>query len=144
MCVKPLTGLYVRICVDPSLAGVKCWYRLTGLYVRIFDVYMWYCALINYLYVFSNNFKIWIYIYMCVCSVVPYMFGKLYQIFWVKLWNQTRALLDSILMYIVYNCLLDVWLTPSITIFRLKFSWGTEPLDYFVRCKVEHGSCRQR
>ena len=145
MCVNPLTGLYVRICVDPSPAKVRCWYRLTGLYVRICDMYMWYCALINYLYVFSNNFKIWIYIYIyiCVCSVVPYMFGKLYQIFWVKLWNQTRALLDSILLYIVYNCLLDVWLTSSITIFRLKFSWGTEPLDYFVRYKVERGSCRQ-
>ena len=86
----------------------------------------------------------YIYIYIYVCSVVPYMFGKLYWIFWVKLWNQTRALLDSIRLYIVYNCLLDVWLTPSITIFRLKFSWGTEPLDYFVRCKVERGSCRQR
>ena len=87
---------------------------------------------------------IYIYICVCVCSVVPYMFGKLYRIFWVKLWNQTRALLDSILMYIVYNCLLDVWLTPSITIFRLKFSWRTELLDYFVRCKVERGNCRQR
>ena len=81
------------------------------------------------------------YIYMC--SVVPYMFGKPYRIFWVKLWNQTRALLDSILLYIVYNCLLDVWLTPSITIFRLKFSWGTEPLDCFVRCKVERESFRR-
>ena len=139
--------MYVRICVDPSPAGVRCWYLLTESYVRICDVYMWHCALINYLYVFSNNFKIWIYIYVCVCvcvcSVVPYIFGKLYWIFWVKLWNQTRALLDSILLYIVYNCLLDVWLTPSITIFRLKFSWGTEPLDYFVRCKVERGSYRQ-
>ena len=135
MCVNLLTGLYVRICVDPSPAGVRCWYPLTGLYVRICDVYMWHCALINYLYVFSNNFKIWIYIYIymcvcvcvyvCVCSVVPYMLGKLYQIFWVKLWNQTHALLDSILLYIVYNYLLDVWLTPSITIFILKFSWGT-------------------
>ena len=115
-----------------------CWYPLTGLYVRICNVYMWYCALINYLCVFSNNFKIWIYIYMC--SVVPYMFGKPYRIFWVKLWNQTRALLDSILLYIVYNCLLNVWLTPLITIFRLKFSWGTKPLDYFVRCKVERRS----
>ena len=135
MCVNLLTGLYVKICVDPSPAGVRCWYPLTGLYVRICDVYIWYYALINYLYVFSNNFKIWIYIYIymcvcvcvyvCVCSVVPYMLGKLYQIFWVKLWNQTHALLDSILLYIVYNCLLDVWLTPSITIFILKFSWGT-------------------
>ena len=75
-----------------------------------------------------------------MCSVVLYMFGKLYRIFWVKLWNQTRTLLDSIPLYIVYNCLLDVWLTPSITISKLKFSWGTEPLDCFLRCKVEHGS----
>ena len=136
----------MRICVDPSPIWVRCWYPLTGLCVKICDMYMWHCALINYLYVFSNNFKIWIYIYiyMCVCLVVPYMFGKLYRIFWVKLWNQTRALLDSILLYIVYNCLLDVRLTPSITIFRLKFSWGTKPVDYFVRCKVERGSCRQR
>ena len=89
------------------------------------------------------------YIYVCVCvcvcvySMVLYMFGKLYRIFWVKLWNQTHALLDSIPLYIVYNCLLDVWLTPSITIFRLKFSWGTEPLDCFIRCKVERGSFRR-
>ena len=63
---------------------------------------------------------------------------------WVNLWNQnTRALLDSILLCIVYNCLLDVWLTPSITIFRLKFNWGTEALDCFVRCKVERGSFRR-
>ena len=142
--------MYVRICVDPSLVGARCWDPLTESYVRICDVYMWHCALINYLYVLSNEFKIWLYICVCVCvcvcvcSVVPYMFGKLYRIFWVKLWNQTCVLLDSILLYIVYNCLLDVWLTPSITIFRLKFSWGTEPLDYFVKCKVERGSCRQR
>ena len=102
-------------------AGVRCWYPLIGLYVRICDVYIWHCALINYLYVFSNNFNIWLY----MCLVVPYMFGKLYRIFWVKLWNQTRALLNSFPLYIVYNCLLDVWFTPSITIFRLKFSWGT-------------------
>ena len=139
MCVNPLTGLYVRICTDPSLAGVRCWYPLTGLYVRICDMYMWHYALINYLYVFLNNFKIWLY----MCLVVLYMFGKLYRIFWVKLWNQTHALLDSIPLYILYNYLLDVWLTPSITIFRLKFSWGTEPLGCFVRCKVERGSFRR-
>ena len=82
------------------------------------------------------------YIYMC--SVVPYMFRKLYQIFWVKLWNQTRALLDSIPLYIMYNCLLDVWLTPiNYNFFKLKFSWGTKPLDCFVRCKVERGSFRR-
>ena len=129
----------MRICVDPSLAGIRCWYPFIGLYVRICDVYMWHCALINYLYVFSNNFNIWLY----MCLVVPYMFGKLYRIFWVKLWNQTRALLNSFPLYIVYNCLLDVWFTPSITIFRLKFSWGKESLDCFVRCKVERGSFRQ-
>ena len=133
----------MRICVDPLPAGVRCWYPLIWLYVRICDVYMWHCALINYLYVFSNNFKIWLYIYVCVCSVVPYMFGKLYRIFWVKLWNQTHALLDSIPLYIVYNCLLDVWLTPLITIFRLNFSWWAKPLDCFVRCKVERGSFRR-
>ena len=149
ICVNLLTGLYMRICVDSSLAGVRCWYPLTGLYVRICDMYMWHCALINYLYVFLNNFKIWFYIYMCVCvcvcvcSVVLYIFGKLYRIFWVKLWNQTRILLDSIMLYIVYNCLLNMWLTPSITIFRLKFSWGIEPLDCFVRCKVKRGSFRR-
>ena len=54
--------------------------------------------------------------------------------------QNTYALLDFILLCIVYNCLLDVWLTPSITIFRLKFSWGAELWDYFVRCKVERGS----
>ena len=140
MCVNPLTGLYVRICVDPSPAGVRCWYPLTGLYVRICDVYMWYCALINYLCVFSNNFKIWIYI--CVQWFLICL-ENYYRIFWVKLWNQTRTLLNSIPLYIVYNCLLDVWLTPSITIFRLKFSWGTEPWDCFVRCKVERGSFRR-
>ena len=57
ICVNPLTRLYVRICVDPSPAGVRCWYPLTGLYVRICDVYMWHCALINYMYVISNDFK---------------------------------------------------------------------------------------
>ena len=41
MCVNLLIGLYVRIYVDLSLAGVRCWYPLTGLYVRICDVYMY-------------------------------------------------------------------------------------------------------
>ena len=40
-CWYPLIGLYVRICVDLSPAGVRCWYPLTGLYVRICDVYMY-------------------------------------------------------------------------------------------------------
>ena len=60
---------------------------------------------------------------------------------WVNLRNQkTRALLDSILLCTVYNCLLDLWLTPSIAIFRLKFNWETETLDLFIKCKVERGS----
>ena len=46
-----------------------------------------------------------------------------YIIEWITLWNlNTHALLDSILLCIVYNWLIDVWLTPSITIFRLQFS----------------------
>ena len=142
MCVNPLTGLYVRICVNPSPAGVRCWYPLKGLYVRICDVYMWYCALINYLYVFSNNFKIWIYIYICVQWFLICLEN---YIEYFELNCEIKLVPCLTLFYcIVYNCLLDVWLTPSITIFRLKFSWGTEPLDYFVRYKVERGSCRQR
>ena len=54
--------------------------------------------------------------------------------------QNTRTLLDSIPLCILYNYLLNVWLTSSITIFILKFSWGTKPLDCFVRCKVERGS----
>ena len=34
--------------------------------------------------------------------------------------KNTCALLDSIPLYILYNYLLDVWLTPSITIFMIK------------------------
>ena len=73
---------------------------------------------------------IYIYVCVCVCSVVPYMFGKLYWIFWVKLWNQTRALLNSILLHIVYNCLLDVWLTPSMT--EGGRLWCPDLIDYVM------------
>ena len=105
---------YVMCICDTVLWSIICMYfRIT----LIFD----------YIYVFSGSLYVW----------------KLYRIFWVKLWNQTRALFDSIPLCIMYSCLLDVWLTPSITIFRLKFSWGTEPLDCFVRCKVECGSFRR-
>ena len=132
-------GLDVGICSED---------RMWEYVMCICDTVLW--SIICMCFRITLRFE-YIYIYMCVCvcvcvcvcSVVPYMFGKLYWIFWVKLWNQTRALLDSIRLYIVYNCLLDVWLTPSITIFRLKFSWGRKPLDYFVRYKVERGSCRQ-
>ena len=117
--------------------GIRSQDRMWEYVMCICDTVLW--SIICMCFRITLRFE---YIYMC--SVVPYMFGKLYRIFWVKLWNQTRALLDSILLYIVYNCLLDVWLTSSITIFRLKFSWGSEPLDYFVRYKVKRGSCRQR
>ena len=139
MCVHPLTGLYVRICVDPSPVGVRCWYSLIGLYVRICDVYMWYCALINYLYVFSNNFKIWLYIcvqwfFICLENYIEYFE-----------WNCEIKL---VLCLTLFRCILSIiayWMCGSphqLQIFRLKFSWGTEPLDCFVRCKVERGSFR--
>ena len=38
--------------------------------------------------------------------------------------QNTRALLDSIPLCILYNHLQDVWLTPSITIFQIKVLWG--------------------
>ena len=114
ICSQDCMWEYVMCICDTVLWSIIC-------------MYFWITLRFDYIHVFSGS----------------YMFGKLYRIFWVKLWNQTRALLDSILLHIVYNCLLDVWLTLSITIFRLKFSWGTEPLDCFVRCKVERGSFRR-
>ena len=129
--------------LDISIRSQDCMWEYV---ICICDTVLW--SIICICFRITLKFD-YIYLYMCVCvcvcvfSVVLYMFGKLYRIFWVKLWNQTRALLDSIMLYIVYNCLLDVWLTPSITIFRLKFSWGTEPLDCFVKCKVMHGSFRR-
>ena len=38
MYVSQLTGMYVRLGVDLSSTGVRCWYSLTGLYVRICDM----------------------------------------------------------------------------------------------------------
>ena len=49
--------------------------------------------------------------------------------------KNTCALLDSIPLCILYNYLLDVWLTPSITIFRLKCSW--EYRTFGSLCKVQ-------
>ena len=118
--------------------GIRSQDRMWEYVMCICDTVLW--SIICMCFRITLRFE---YIYIYVCSVVPYIFGKLYRIFWVKLWNQTHALLDSILLFIVYNYLLDVWLTPSITIFKLNFSWETDPLDYFVRCKVERGSCRQ-
>ena len=131
-------GLYVRISVDPSPVGVRCWYPLTWLYVRIYDMcicdtMLWsiICMCFQMILRFDYICNKWF--IMCLENYIWYH--------WVNLWNQnTCALLDSILLCIMYNCLLDVWLTPSITIFRLKFSWKTETLDLFVRCKVEHRS----
>ena len=50
--------------------------------------------------------------------------------------QNTSALVNSILLCILYNYLLDVWLTPSITIFfRLKCSWEYRTFGSF--CKVQ-------
>ena len=53
--------------------------------------------------------------YICIKWFIICFGKKLYLISlneFVKNQN-THALLDSILLCIVYNCLLDVWLTPS-------------------------------
>ena len=107
MCVNPLTGLYVRICVDPSPAGVRCWYPLTGLYVRICDVYMWYCALINYLYVYSNNFKIWLYIrvqwfFICLENYIKYFE-----------WNCEIKLVLCLTLFCCISCIIAYWMCDS-------------------------------
>ena len=107
ICVYPLTGLYVRICVDPSPTGVRCWYPLTGLYVRICDVYMWYCALINYLYVFSNNFKIWLYIpvqWFCIC-LENYI--KYFE------WNCEIKLVLCLTLFCCILCIIAYWMCGS-------------------------------
>ena len=49
--------------------------------------------------------------------------------------QNTHALLDSIPLSILYHYLLDVWFTPSITIFRLKCSW--EYRTFGSLCKVQ-------
>ena len=128
----------MRIIIDLSLIGVRCWYPLTGLHVRIYDMCIY-------------DTVLWPIICMCFWMILrfDYICNKWLIIclenyiwyHWVNSWNQnTRALLDSILLCIVYNCLLDIWFTPSITIFRLKFRWETKSLNHFIRCKVEHGS----
>ena len=89
----------------------------------IICMYFWITLRFDYIYVC-------VCVCVCVCSMVLYMFGKLYRIFWVKLWNQTRALLDSIPLHIVYNCLLDVWLTPSMT--EGGRLWCPDLIDYVM------------
>ena len=107
ICVYPLIGLYVRICVDPSPAGVRCWYPLTGLYVRICDVYMWYCALINYLYVFSNNFKIWLdirvqWFFICLENYIKYFE-----------WNCEIKLVLCLTLFCCILCIIAYWMCGS-------------------------------
>ena len=107
ICVNPLTGLYVRIRVDPSPAGVRCRYPFTGLYVRICDVYMWHCALINYLYVFSNNFKIWLYIcvqwfLICLENYIEYFE-----------WNCEIKLVLCLTLFRCILCIIAYWMCGS-------------------------------
>ena len=104
ICVYPLTGLYMRICVDPSPAGVRCWYPLTGLYVRICDVYMWYCALINYLYVFSNNFKIWLYIHVQWFFICLENYIKYFE------WNCEIKLVLCLTLFCCILCIIAYWM----------------------------------
>ena len=113
ICVNPLTGLYVRICVDPSPAGVRCWYPLIGLYVRIRDVYMWHRALINYLYAFSNNFKIWLYIYVCVCVCVQWFFICLENYIEYFEWNCEIKLVLCLTLFYCILCIIAYWMCGS-------------------------------
>ena len=118
--------------LDVGIRSQDCMWEYV---MRICDTVLWsiicMCFRItlkfDYIYVFSGSLYVW------------KNYIKYFE------WNCEIKLVFCLTLFrcILYNCLLDVWLTPSITIFRLKFSWGTEPLDYFVRCKVEHGSCRQ-
>ena len=132
--------MYVRISVDPSPAGVRCWYPLTRLYVRICDVYMWHYALINYLYVFSNNFKIWLYIcvqwfLICLENYIEYFE-----------WNCEIKLVLCLTLFRCILCIIAYWMCGSphqLQFSDKSFCGGTEPLDCFVRCKVERGSFRR-
>ena len=127
----------MRICVDPSPVGVRCWYPLTGSYVRICDVYMRHCALINYMYVFSNDFKMWLYICVQWFLICLENYIKYFE------WNCEIKLVLCLTLFRCVLCIIAYWMCGSphqLQFFRLKFSWGTKPLDYFVRCKVERRS----
>ena len=111
------------------------------IYVRICDVYMCHCALINYMYVFSNDFKMWLYICVQWFLICLENYIKYFE------WNCEIKLVLCLTLFRCVLCIIAYWMCGSphqLQFFRLKFSWGTKPLDYFVRCKVERGSCRQR
>ena len=134
----------MRICVDPSPAGVRCWYPLTKLYVRICDVYMWHCALINFMYVISNDFKMWLHMYKVIhyllCGIIIFDIIE-----WVVKKKKIKILVLFLTLFCCVFCIITYWmcgLPHQLQFFKLKFSWGTEPLDCFVRCKVECGSFR--
>ena len=130
--------MYVKICVEPSIARFRCWYPLTRLYVRIFDMCI--CDIVLWSIICMCFRMILRFDYICIKWLTICLENYIWY-HWVDLWNlNTCTLFDSILLCIVYNWLLDVWLTLSITIFRLKFRWETKPLDHFVRCKVERES----
>ena len=75
--VNPLTWLYVRINVELSLARVRCWYLLTGLYVRICDMCICYTILWSIFYMCFR--MILRFDYICIKWIII-CFGKLYLI----------------------------------------------------------------
>ena len=84
----------------------------------------------------------YIYIYICV----QWFFICLENYIEYFEWNCEIKL---VLCLTLFRCILSIiayWMCGSphqLQIFRLKFSWGTEPLDCFVRCKVERESFRR-
>ena len=117
ICVNPLTGLYVRICVDPSPAGVRCWYPLTRLYVYVMcicETVPWSIICMWFQMTLRCDYICIIWFIICFRIIILISLNE-----FVKNQN-TRALFDSIPLCILYNYLLDVWLTPSITIFQIK------------------------
>ena len=86
-----------------------CANLLTGLYVRICDVYMWHYALINYLYVFLNNFKIWLYIYICV----QWFFICLENYIEYFEWNCEIKLVLCLTLFCCILCIIAYWMCGS-------------------------------
>ena len=74
--------------------------------------------------------------YICIKWFIICSGIIIFDIFeWVCEKSIYSALLDSILLCILYNYLLNVWLTPSITVFRLKCSWKYR--TFGLLCKVQ-------